>query len=327
MSNIPSLFKEQAKRYYYQKKNGLLFYFNKNIEKNDLKKFIETNNIEKFPLLINYWYTECIQDDEEREKIETILNDYSEKVIMTQSTLSSGDNLSHPYTNILMWEDLPIRNNIANTKHHGVSRLWPKSLYYQKEFSTNEKKYNHILSVRRNTEHRDYVINRINLDKITIYRYYNITSEDESNFDVSNIEKYVRGWPLWPSLMNEYKKSYFSFVMETMMGDTFPFVPFSEKTLMSFITRTIPIVFAQKHVNKKLHELGFWTANYDFGYHEIEDLDSDDKKRMDKYIEIINKVTDMTDKQIHEYYFDNYKHIYGNWKLLMDIFKVGKTTI
>jgi len=327
MNNLPIECLREIKQHQRQKENNNLLYINRDTPLSDIIEYLDRYNENNYPLIINYWYTEVIQDIHEAQKIKEILKNYNGRCKLSQSTIDFDENFTHPYTNIVMWENLPIRNNILNTNHHGISRLWNKSLYFESGFNDNKKTNNHILSVRRKSQYRDYIINRIPQEKISIFRYYGINEYEEKNYNEDKINFYTNGWPMWPNLVDEYKVSYISFIMETMFDDVFPYTPFSEKTLLPFITRTSPLIIAQKNVVKKLHDLGFWTMNYDFGYGQIEDLESDNKKRMDKFIDMINQITDMTDKQIHEYYHDNYKHIYQNWKLLTDIFKVRITTI
>lgn len=293
------------------------------IERN-IEKQLKINDI----AIIYYRPTESIQSHEENDKLLEIIKPYDGKYKLTQSILDIKDNLTHPYTNIYLWNDYTINKNIYNTRLHGRSKMWHNSLLDNNKTDKVTKKHKHILSVRRKTRFRDIIISRIDSKKIDIFRYLDMENEDQmKSTDTQIISKSTNIFPLWQELIQEYQQTYFGFILETNYGMNWPYTPFTEKTLIPFITKTIPLLFAHKNVNKKLHELGFWTANNDFGYQQYDELETDDIERVQKYIEMVNTVTDMTDKQIHEYYFDNYNHIYQNWKLLTDIFKIGKTTI
>lgn len=278
--------------------------------------------------ILYYWYTECIQNEESLSHWNKILEPYRGKYKFCQSTIDMGEELTHPYTNIFRWRDIIIKNNVMNTFDHGMTRLFDKRYMFDSTFKNNKRSFNHILSVRRKTDGREALIKSIDTDKLDIFRYFEIdTDEENTNHKKSKIDSRIKGYPMWSELMEEYSKTYFSFIVETNFDASWPYNPFSEKTLISFYLRSIPVVFGHKNMIKKLENLGFWTANYDFGYREIESLSSEDSNRIGKFSQMINQITDMTDKQIHEYYHDNYKNIYQNWKLLTDIFKVGITTI
>ena len=185
-----------------------------------------------------------------------------------------------------------------------------------------------IMSSRTTTPQRDYVFNNINPDDVEINRYIRYTNEEEVFEDVYPNER-LSYFPDFNGLLDEYYSSIFSFVIETdyfsfhndqtsnMFFRTGP--QLSEKTIIPFLTGTIPIILGQKHLLRDLKEVGFWVANDDFGYSDGDEYISHIIKG-NRFIKCIKNVKKLSFDESKEYWLDNKDKIYNNWNILSTLF-------
>lgn len=198
-----------------------------------------------------------------------------------------------------------------------VKRFPIEEYYVGKKLDSDKKTERGILSNRKSGYFREIVHDEINNSFKGTYRYvnYNLdnkyTKEDSDNF------------PTWPNLLKEYESSLVSFIMETEgLFDNFKpkyiINPITEKTPLAFMNFCIPIIFGNPNFLKELEDIGFWVANNDFGFIGGDEK-IDNKIRIDKFINCINKFNSMTYKQLKIYYLDNIDKIQKNYDLASSV--------
>jgi hypothetical protein len=241
-----------------------------------------------------------------KEKVD-FLNDGQHEVYLSMTTTTENDIFLHPLTSLLHYNDFKkIKNGFnlnSETTKNKLIYLGDLSLYDGDVEKTNKS----ILSIRRKSETRDYLNFKINKDFDGIYRYLN---DDAINYKKA---------PTFTSLINEYKSSYISFLVETEYSPELNLNTFTEKSIIAFASKTLPIIFLQNETQlEEFESQGFYLLNRELGYVNVYN-DMSMKETVDlfvKYIDVINK---MDIKYLIDLYEKNLNKIENNYKLLENV--------
>lgn len=288
-----------------------LEYEYKNILDNIKSKII---NEERYLIVCPH---EVIQDNWFFDEIMYLFGNYECDVKLSQSTASTNNiYYAHPFTHFFFWKNSTIRNSDI-LEHRGQSvPMFPYKFYENFNEIVFSKTIKSILSTRQVSDIRDSLFKKINTDSISIFRYLKCNGpecEDDSSI-------------MWYDLLDEYKKTYIAFVIETNYG---PWTSnsFTEKTLLAFISCNIPIIFGQKDLITDLKKLGFWIANEDFNFGNGDVFSNTSKYRIEKYANCVDCISNMTIYDVQQYYIKNINKIKNNWKIVTTLFEYSTEKI
>ena len=223
------------------------------------------------------------------------------------STLGNYEYCTKPETNIYMWAGTTIRQEIDNIEEQNTF------MFTNFPNLDNKKITKAIISSRKETEPRDKIFEykfKSN-DIISRYAKFQLDNKDYSQF------------PIWDDLVEEYKGSLISFVLETYnwSGD-FHFQPppqFSEKTIMAFLSGTMPVVYGDVGLVKSLEDMGFHLWNDYFGFNE-DFLQQTDKIKQKEFKKAMERVDNMTFEEVEELYKTNFHLIQKNYDIVKACF-------
>jgi hypothetical protein len=104
----------------------------------------------------------------------------------------------------------------------------------------------------------------------------------------------------------------------SIVGESWIHEPvFTEKTLKTFEWKTIPLIFGGVGLLKKLHTYGFkFIPEFDYSY---DNFHINDIERVWLFNKEIEKLSKMSNEQIHKLYVDNIDIINHNYNLLRSI--------
>lgn len=309
----------------FAKKSSVIYFMGKTDEvtfdKNilQLKKQLDGKNTKKISIVNLH---ECLSSNSYVKKLQSIVDSYADKEIYISSATSTRfDNFFNPIVNIFFWKNAKIRFNISNNFNDVYKKIFDSSLYIEKY----DKKIKGILSVRRETQFRDYlfsIIDKSKFDGIIRYAKWPDYHESETIEHVKSIDKF----PNFLDLINEYKSSYISFVVETdMNGNGGSMNPLTEKTLIPFLTKTMPIVLGGKNYIKELKEMGFYVWNDEFGFESGDVLETFDFKKIDLFNKCILKYNSLKINDIDTMYNKNIDKIIHNYNLVSEILFTDNT--
>jgi hypothetical protein len=275
---------------------------------NELKHFLDNTHHTKISI-VNYH--ECFSNQEHLKEIQEISKSYKDKEIFISSATSTKfDNFYHPLVNIFFWKYAKMRENVS-----WKSKIRNINLFSKQHYKDIEKSNKGILSVRKQTPYRDYLFSFLdNKNFEGILRYVKWIRLEEDEMDDYSYE--ASQFPTFLELINEYKKSYISFVIETEMTDFMN--PLTEKTLVSFLTKTMPIVLGGKNYVKELKEMGFYVWNDEFGF-DSDGTESLSLNKVDSYIKCIEQYNKMSKSEITHMYKLNTDKIEHNYKMVSEI--------
>jgi len=114
----------------------------------------------------------------------------------------------------------------------------------ESNFKNLSKSNKGILSVRKYNKTRDKIFNKINFDKFNgIIRYIRVETYlgDYKRESLLPHHYEMNKNPTTSELVKEYCKSFVSFVIETDTSES-PLNPITDKTLLPFLTQSIPII-------------------------------------------------------------------------------------
>lgn len=227
------------------------------------------------------------------------------------SSLKEVENGFNPIINFLCWNDAK----------HITDKKGKKELHFDiKNFIDFKPKTNKfILSWRKQSPLRDSIANNLVKNESEIIRYHGITPKELMN-SVPDKQTYLS----WKELIEEYKSSLISFIIETEYWIENPkvicneVIPFTEKIMIPFLTKSLPIVFAKEDYNEYLNNMGFFTLNKEYGINGTDVIE---------YKQCIQKIQSLSFNDVKKIY-DNYqKEIENNYKLIIDIIKYPKLKI
>jgi len=237
------------------------------------------------------------------------------EVKILTSSLKEIENGFNPIVNFLCWNDAK-----HNTDKNGQTELH----FDIKNFIDFKPKTNKfILSWRKDSKTRTELLSGIEFESIdSIIKYHNINPYNLQ--DINNQPKEDKKYVSWEFLINNYKSSLISFICETEYWIENPevicneVIPFTEKIMIPFLTKSLPIVFAKEDYNEYLNNMGFFTLNKEYGINGTDILE---------YNNCIKKIQSQSFNDVKKIY-DNYqKEIENNYKLIIDIIKYPKLKI
>ena len=312
--NIPtSLIQEELELFYSSKNYKLdIQHDNLNVWESDIKKYCESS--EKGIISIGF---ETLYQDK-MDYIVNLIKKYNKKFKLYSSSITSNENTTSPYTYIALLhgtsfqydiEELNVEYNII----HGEPTNRLKNhifLYKSNFFKTNP----YILSSRRYNSSRSEIYSRLNISNPKgIVRFSNPESHKQEDLNI-----YVNT----EQLLREYGSSFISIILETCVDfnrNMGYYIPMTEKSLIAFNSKTLPIIVGNRGLSERLNELGFWTANKLFNIEDKSDTVHED------LVNVINNTDKLELHTIHEIYNDNFDKIENNYKLLTKLFNMGRS--
>lgn len=244
-----------------------------------------------------YVFQEIIPFQEYFDKIINLVESLPNNIWIMSSTASPHPLFVTPLLNTLMFKDDKRLNDIDKDGNDWV-------LYFDEKVLTPcEKIFESILSVVNPNKQREYLFNNIKPHTLHIQRYYN------NNTNTT--------YPTWSELTQEYLRTYLACVVETNYPSTTSFNCMTEKTLLSFFCRCIPLVLGKKYIVRDLKDMGFWIANESLGFGDADTYEDDDIKKVDYYIKCIERINNI---DVKEFYYDNIENINNNYKIISEIY-------
>lgn len=233
---------------------------------------------------------------------------YPDKNIKIMCSTTSHFHLGiDPLVNIYQWGDTRTRSNISwlcDTEFHTLAR--------NNFLTNNDKEIKGIISWRKGTIDRRDVYNseavQNKFQGIKRYANWHSNPNNEKEIDYGKINQF----PTLYQLIQEYNKSYVSFVFET--ESSYIMNQFSEKILMSFLSKTMPIVYGGKGMIQELKNMGLKVWNDEFGFDDTTPYHHN--KRSESYINCIKKYNEMSFNDIKKMYDRHRDDIENNFKIV-----------
>ena len=229
----------------------------------------------------------------------------------------------NPITNLyIQWKNLYQRVNISwNQSYSEIA--WPLNLYNKSKLLNDIRYCRTLISVRKETDDRNLLFNKISKFDLDINRYAKYITD--ANHETVNDLNRVSNFPQWSELLDEYEKTYFSFIIETNHTDTNNIsCQLTEKTLIPFFTGTIPIVIGQRNIIKYLTDIGFWVANNDFGFGLGDDYIANSEYKLNSYVNCVENISKLSLSECRDYWLSNKEKIQHNYDLIYSILNYGK---
>ena len=243
---------------------------------------------------------EKIQDSVFLNNLNLLINELKEEgceVYLCMTTSSKHLNFLNPLISILHYKDFGnVSDSADNFDYRKRMILADINLFN----TFKNKSIKSILSVRRKTDERDVFFSKYTKPFDGIFRYISDDKDAKNKF------------PTYTELIDEYKKSYVSFIFET---STFTYLnSFTEKLFIAFATKTLPILYIKNKTQfHELKDMGFFLFNEHLGYTEVDDELSEELK-CGKFIEIVDILNDMDIddvKSLYEKYSDKLENNYN----------------
>lgn len=255
----------------------------------------------KYDTFILLIYFEIIFDTRDFKKIEDCINSLPNKIWIMSTTTSRHPLYVEPIVNLLVWKEQLIDEIYDNEVYVPA---FPNYLWENKIYDLDSKKNKSILSLRRRNLQRDLFYHKLKDDDLTIKRYH--------------YKEPQKQYPTWEGLIQEYKETFVAVVCETTYPSWTETTCMTEKSILAFLCGNIPLILGKKKLIKELHEMEFWTANYDFGFTESMDLMDDfSQEKINGFVGCVKKINKI---DIEQYYKDNLDKINNNYKIIHDSF-------
>lgn len=291
--------------------NGVVIHINQySVPIDKIRKEIRQVN-KNIPVIL-YYKHETIYDLDYFNDIYKIIDEFDNDIKISTSTACEFPYSTHPLTNLIMWKDLHTWSEVNRNSENVI--VFPKSEYYNKQVSVDLRCNKAILSCRGKNDIRSELFNRnFKLDD-SIVRYISWKLED----DVTDIHN---NHPSTLELINEYSKSYFSFVVETYHGDSDinHYTNLTEKTLIAIMSGTMPIVLGGRGFVNSLEKMGIKTWNDEFGFGVGDSYTNKSKYKIDKFVDCINNVNKLSLDAAKQYWIQNKNHIQKNYDIISSV--------
>jgi len=224
----------------------------------------------------------------------------------------------HPLVNLLHWRGLGIREGIKNKSDNIFWIFEPDD--FPKDLYNKDKKCKGILSVRNQSYIRDSVFKKIEpSDFEGVFRYNRWSSGLDTYYKKSIFYDYGRyiDSVSTEQLRKEYFNSLVSFVMESTYGYPELKCPnqLTEKTILSFLTCTMPVVFGGKLFISELQNIGFKVFNTEFGFKDGDLYHANSEIKQNLFVKTIENYNKMSFDDIKKMYKDNIHHIKNNYEI------------
>jgi hypothetical protein len=269
-------------------------------------KFIDTFNLlcKDYNKFIISYPTETFRSETIDILQELVSNKKDNEIYISHSSSKVDNNFAHPLLSLLFWQTINMRENISWASPSNI-KLFDKK-YYSGEYIKNNTA---ILSVRKSNYTRDYLFSKIkDIEFNGILRYANWPLKESANNQVSK-------FPTFLELVNEYKSSFLSFIIESEKGTYLNH--FTEKTLIAFLTKTIPLFYNNKNYSFELEQLGFYTFNEYFDISpDYEKMDSESERKQNDFVNALKVVNTLSIDEIYNnIYLKNIDKINHNYNL------------
>jgi hypothetical protein len=315
-----------------------LEYWSYDIFKTNLDNLINTvkkHNLKKIHIVV---YNELFKTDDRIDELIKSIDTLNIEYYISCSTSTPFPKSFNPLVNIYFWKNNNIRNNIKWDLNNNEVPLFVKNIYE----NIPKKTIKGILSIRKETIRRKFLNAHVDVANFEgIYRY--ASYPDSYSVELSN-EK-INTFPTTYKLIDEYKKSFVSFVVESephknMSNKNLKDMGFdmnadivnysyklnkynmnflTEKTLIAFLTKTMPIVLGGKNYVKELKEMGFYVWNTDFGFESADSFHTRSNNKIIKFIDCINFYNSMTHEDVEKMYNSNIDKINNNYNIVYNI--------
>ena len=261
---------------------------------------------EKFTILCDQ---EVISELDYLKNLQNIIRNHPNKEIyISCSTTTNYEYSLDPLLNILFWRDTYSRNQISWTRA-GIKDF---SIFHKKYYKGGIKSNPFILSVRKKRKTRDFIFNKLTGNYNGIVRYARWPEQGFENHEWEDDNN--SNFPTFLEIIQEYEKTYISFILETNNECDF-MTQFSEKILLAFLTKTLPIVIGDVNLNKELTEMGFYTFNHIFNINDG-GASIQNKESLTSFTNTVDEVNNMRLKPIKILYNDNMDKIEHNYNLI-----------
>lgn len=238
---------------------------------------------------------------------ELIKSKKNNEIYISHSSSKVDDYFLPPILNLFFWQRQWMRENISWYSNTAVL-LFDKN-FYKGDYIKNNRG---IFSTRKTTFVRDRLFSKLkDINFNGIYRYASWPRESNNENHLYN----QKNFPTFIELLEEYKKSYISFIMESEKNSNINCM--TEKTLVPFLTKTIPVFYNSSNYCKELEDMGFYTFNNLFGLDdEFDSLDMEDDNKINKFIDSINLYNNLNSEDIlNDFYLKNIDKINHNYNL------------
>lgn len=260
---------------------------------------------------------EVIHTDEILQDLIKTAKEKSLDFKILSSTSTEFEHTIHPLVSLTQWNGNSARNQI-NWDFDDTIVTFKKDTF---DFAptSNHREYKGILSVRKNNPTRNMFFNKDVKINDGIVRYANWPNFGN---ETSKLLKTKSKFPTFLELIEEYKNSLFSFIMETSEpyndnnNTKTHHNSLSEKTILAFLSGTMPIVLGGSGYVKELTEMGFKVWNNDFGFSNADERDDYDKVGLDYFYECLNQVNTMTLNAAKKYWDTYKKDIQHNFDII-----------
>ena len=221
---------------------------------------------------------------------------------------------THPITNLIMWRNLVSRSKVSWDSK--PIEYFPKETYKDKPINFENRKHRGILSVRKSNPIREYLFSNNPKIKDGITRFVKIPHFKNQETDVDRLKD--SEFPTIHELQEEYKQSYFSFVIESERGPH-SYSQITEKTIMAILTGTMPIILGSKNLISNLEKMGIKTWNNLFGFSVADCYSNYSTEKCDSYLKVIEKINSLTFDEVRFIYEKDKKFIEWNYNLVTKI--------
>lgn len=275
----------------------------------------ETYNIVKYPITF-VSAQESLRNYEFLENLYNLINKYSLNCLILSASSTLIPYGCNPLTNLVLWNvRIGIRNTIS-WKAEEVNLL--ERTNFKKIIKEYDKSIKGILSVRKQTQRRDYLFSKIkNYDNI-ICRYGKWTFDIHGETEKDLIES--KKFPTHAQLQNEYKSSIFSFIVESESGSNrrLPSA-LTEKTITAFLTGTIPIVLGAHNYIKELESMGFKVWNFEFGFENADILPEQSTSKIDYFIKCLENIDKISLEECKNIWKSNIHYLQKNFDIVNEL--------
>lgn len=221
---------------------------------------------------------------------------------------------THPITNLIMWRNLVSRSKVSWDSK--PIEYFPKKTYKDKPINFENRKHRGILSVRKSNPIREYLFSNNPKIKDGITRFVKIPHFKNQETDADRLKD--SEFPTIHELQEEYKQSYFSFVIESERGPH-SYSQITEKTIMAILTGTMPIILGSKNLISNLEKMGIKTWNNPFGFSVADCYSNYSTEKCDSYLKVIEKINSLTFDEVKFIYEKDKKFIEWNYNLVSKI--------
>lgn len=272
--------------------------------------------------ILLYCGNEALAKNKIYEAVLDVINTFPHNTIkVMHSSASEDDIFIHPLVSLNLWAQtvsVPKATGSVDIANEGadeeseIEKMFPLGNF-------DYKKDNYLIaSVRRSDMLRSHFMEIINsnLQIKSITRHIGIGNIDPTKINPA-------GLPSWSELQDEYRRSYISVIFETVTNspkrEYLRKSMMTDKTILGFYTKTIPIIYGSRSYLKELKELGFWIANEDLGFTK-DAVEHTDKIKIQDFDKLLKRVCSMSSTEIETFYNKNYKKINKNYEILVNSF-------